>query len=534
MRRAWIVVSVLALLFLAITPVIAQEEDAHIRVAHFSPDTPAVDIYVDGEVAIAGLAFPEITDFVSLPAGGYEIAVAPADTSIEDAAIGPAELIFDAGSWTTIAAIGSLETGTLAPAVLAEDLSDTDGPARVNVFHAIEGAPAVDVLADGGVLIRRLGYPGTLGNNDGAFDLEVEAGSYDLSVTVTGDASAEVLSAEGFALEENTVYFIAAVGTADAPQVAVASVNLDMMGDDMMMEAGNIVEVAQEAGSFTTLLAAAEAAGLAETLADGGPFTVFAPTGDAFAALLEALGVSAEDVLADTEMLTTVLLYHVLDGAVMAETVVTLDGESVATLQGEMVSISIVDGGVVLNDSVNVVATDVAASNGVIHVIDGVLLPPSSMAMEADMSDDMMMDTGNIVEVAQEAGSFTTLLAAAEAAGLADTLADGGPFTVFAPTDDAFAALLESMDVSAEDLLADTDLLTTVLLYHVLDGAVIAETVVTLDGESVATLQGEMVSVSIVDGGVVLNDTVNVVATDVTASNGVIHVIDGVLLPPTN
>ncbi|MCU0261298.1 MAG: fasciclin domain-containing protein, partial [Ilumatobacteraceae bacterium] len=128
---------------------------------------------------------------------------------------------------------------------------------------------------------------------------------------------------------------------------------------------------------LSTLVAALDAAGLVETFADceGGPFTVFAPTNDAFAAALEALGLTAEQLLADTETLTTVLTYHVVEGAVDAATVVTLD--SATTLQGEDIAIAVEGDTVVLNDSVNVVTTDIEACNGIVHVIDGVLLPPS-------------------------------------------------------------------------------------------------------------------------------------------------------------
>lgn len=139
---------------------------------------------------------------------------------------------------------------------------------------------------------------------------------------------------------------------------------------------------------------------------------------------------------------------------------------------------------------------------------------------------------GNLVEVASGAEGFSTLLAAAEAAGLVETLATGGPFTVFAPTDDAFAATLTALNMSADELLADTETLTQILLYHVVPNAVTAELVVGLT--EAATAQGAPITIEVVDGGVVLNGTVNVVATDIHASNGVIHVIDGVLLPPMN
>ena len=138
---------------------------------------------------------------------------------------------------------------------------------------------------------------------------------------------------------------------------------------------------------------------------------------------------------------------------------------------------------------------------------------------------------GTIVEVAVESGAFPTLVAAVQAAGLVEVLSGEGPFTVFAPTEEAFAAALAALDMSAEDLLGNTELLTAVLTYHVLPLAAPAELVLTLDGQSVATVNGAEVTVSI-DGGTVMVNDATVVATDIEASNGVIHVIDTVLLPP--
>jgi transforming growth factor-beta-induced protein len=147
-------------------------------------------------------------------------------------------------------------------------------------------------------------------------------------------------------------------------------------------------------------------------------------------------------------------------------------------------------------------------------------------------TEDTGADAGDIVETATAAGDFTVLLEAATAAGLVDELQGAGPLTVFAPTDEAFAAALESLGLTKDELLADTETLSAILLYHVVDGAVPAADVVTLDGESVPTLNGAEVTVRVADGKVRLNDGAEVVTADVQASNGIIHVIDGVLLPP--
>ncbi len=138
---------------------------------------------------------------------------------------------------------------------------------------------------------------------------------------------------------------------------------------------------------------------------------------------------------------------------------------------------------------------------------------------------------GTIVDVAVGAGSFTTLVAAVKAAGLVDTLSGPGPFTVFAPTDDAFAKALKELGITADQLLADKEKLTAILKYHVVSGKVLAADVLKLDGKSVATLNGAEVKVTINGSTVKINDA-TVTTPDVMASNGVIHVIDTVLLPP--
>lgn len=147
---------------------------------------------------------------------------------------------------------------------------------------------------------------------------------------------------------------------------------------------------------------------------------------------------------------------------------------------------------------------------------------PATTLAEEEMTEP------TIVDVAVD-NDFTTLVAAVQAAGLVDTLEGDGPFTVFAPTDEAFAALPEG---TLDSLLEDPEALAEILTYHVVSGEVFAADVVGL--ESATTVQGDDIAIEVVDGGVVLNGSANVVATDVEASNGVVHVIDQVLLPPSN
>ena len=316
-----------------------------------------------------------------------------------------------------------------------------------------------------------------------------------------------------------------------------------------MEVAGTVVEVAVESGAFPTLVAAVQAAGLVETLSGPGPFTVFAPTEEAFAAALAALGMTADELLGDTELLGAVLAYHVLPVAAPAEAVVALDGQSVATVGGAEVSIT-VDGGTVMVNDAAVVTANIEASNGIIHVIDTVLIPPAEPPQEpaeepaeemadepagemADEPAEEMEVAGTVVEVAVESGAFPTLVAAVQAAGLVETLSGPGPFTVFAPTEEAFAAALAALGMTADELLGDTELLGAVLAYHVLPVAAPAEAVVALDGQSVATVGGAEVSIT-VDGGTVMVNDAAVVTANIEASNGIIHVIDTVLIPPSS
>jgi len=267
----------------------------------------------------------------------------------------------------------------------------------------------------------------------------------------------------------------------------------------------DIVDTAIADGRFTTLVAAVESAGLVDALKAEGPMTVFAPTDDAFAALPEG---TVDALLADIPALTDVLLYHVVEGKVTSDQVVELT--QAQTLQGQYVNVQVEDGKVMI-DNAQVIITDIETSNGIIHVIDTVLLP----------------ETRDIVDIAVEDGRFTTLVAAVQAAGLVDALKAEGPLTVFAPTDDAFAALPEG---TVEALLADIPALTNILLYHVVDGKYMASDVVELS--QLETLQGQYLDIQVMDGKVMI-DNAQIIITDIEASNGVIHVIDAVILPET-
>jgi transforming growth factor-beta-induced protein len=269
----------------------------------------------------------------------------------------------------------------------------------------------------------------------------------------------------------------------------------------------SILDIAMDLDDFSSLVSALAKTNLASTFMMDGAYTVFAPTNDAFASFLDSNNLSFEELTADA--LAPVLKYHVVGSKVMSASLSTgYIGTIYKALDGSPVTLFIeVDGGVMLNGSVHVTAADVEASNGVIHVIDAVLTPVS------------------VVDIAVNNGSFTQLVEAVVKAGLVETLSDAGPFTIFAPTDEAFAQLYADLGVSGiEEISAET--LIPILQYHVVAGNILSSD---LSEGDVETLNGKF-SLSLA-GPVTINGTSEVVLTDIQGTNGVVHVIDKVLLP---
>jgi transforming growth factor-beta-induced protein len=299
-------------------------------------------------------------------------------------------------------------------------------------------------------------------------------------------------------------------------------------GDDDHPPPPGTLAAEATARGFTALVAAADKAGLVSALSDSASsLTVFAPTDAAFTALATRLGFASATAMVtalDGPTLAKILQYHVLPTKKLASDLVA-GGATQPTLyafEGAATALALTTtGGVKLTDAVltqaSVTTADVPASNGVIHVIDKVLVPPGVLT---------------VVQMAQLNPAFSVLVEAVVAADLATTLSGSGPFTVFAPTDAAFNAALTELSLTKAQLLASPDL-AAILTYHVLAGDVRAADVVALPKPAdVLTLQGTDFTV---DTALVITDgrgrTANLAATDVIGSNGVIHVIDNVILP---
>ena len=278
-----------------------------------------------------------------------------------------------------------------------------------------------------------------------------------------------------------------------------------------------IVDVAVSNGNFTTLVAALQATGLDATLSDtNSSFTVFAPTDEAFALLGDD---TINALLADTDTLSDILTYHVISGEVDAATAISLAGTKVAMVNGDSLGLSL-SGDSLLVNTATVITTDIHTDNGIIHVIDAVLLPPA----------DMVEPTSNIVETAIANGNFTTLVAALQAAELDAVLADeSSTFTVFAPTDAAFSLIGEE---TLNTLLENTDVLASILLQHVIpEIAVDSVTAYSLNGTMVTTASTADVALNINTTTDMLTfGGANIIIKDIYTTNGIIHVIDAVIV----
>jgi len=276
------------------------------------------------------------------------------------------------------------------------------------------------------------------------------------------------------------------------------------------IDGDSIVTTAANDGRFKTLVAALSAAGLADTLAGKGPFTLFAPTDAAFAKLPKG---TVEDLLKpeNKERLKSVLTFHVVAKSIgLAD---ALKASAAISIQGSALNVRFAEGKVMVNDSA-ILDADLVCGNGVIHVIDAVLLPPPPK--------------NDILAVAEKAGSFNTLLAAVKAVGLEDALSGKGPLTILAPTDEAFAKLPKG---TVESLLKKENLgkLRTILSNHAIAGKISAGDA--LNAKTAETIAGAKLEFRIEDGIFKVGEA-TILATDIACDNGVIHVIDAVLLPP--
>ena len=308
----------------------------------------------------------------------------------------------------------------------------------------------------------------------------------------------------------------------------IALLSSTLLTPNAFAATGDVVDVALNAPQFSTLVTALTAANLVPTLQGTGPFTIVAPTNAAFNALPN--GVLTKLLLPiNKPELVKILTYHVVPGNNNSNALTAIAGavspaNQVVTVEGSKLTFTSNGTALRINANATVTAANIAATNGIIHQIDSVLLPPTFSP--ANLQDAPI--SNNIVQTAIVNPSFSTLVTTLKAASLVDTLSGTGPFTVLAPTNDAFAKV--PADVLAKLLLPENkDTLVKILTYHVVAGKIDAAQVVKLT--SAKTVEGSNLKIGVVDGKVKLNDSTTVLTTDIQTSNGIIHSIDSVLIP---
>ncbi|HRW48758.1 MAG TPA: fasciclin domain-containing protein, partial [Caldilinea sp.] len=419
---------------------------------------------------------------------------------------------------------GSDETTLFAPtndafadipqAALDAVLADPEMLTQILLYHAVSGKVMSADLADGDVETLQ-GAP-----------VAVEVGNGKVTVNGATVTTPDLEAVNGVVHAINAVLYPPPAEEATEEAAAEAPTEAPAPAPETVVDGSlDLADSIATSGAFPTLAKALEAAGLADALSGDGPFTIFAPSEEAFAALPEG---ALADLLADPAALAELLKYHVISGDIKADQIV--NGMNASTLEGKPVTFSI-NGGVTVNGA-HILSTDLPATNGIIHVIDQVLMPPAvdekaAGAAVAATAIPAPSPTGeSIADVAANLTGFSTLIDAAEAAGVLDDLAGSGPYTIFAPTDEAFASLPAG---TLDALLADKAALENVLFYHILLNRYTAEELAAAGLDTAA--QGNLLVFTTLGDEVRVNG-VPIVQSDVEANNGIIQVIDSVLIPP--
>ncbi|MFN8372079.1 MAG: fasciclin domain-containing protein [Anaerolineae bacterium] len=354
----------IVLLALSVFSAQAQGDTVRVRLAHLSLDAGELDLFINGSPAFSA-NFGAITRYFEGGAGTYQLAVVPTGSDISAAVLGPADVVFEAGHSYTLAAIGQQADLSFSPLVIDETLTlqnagiTTSSP--ILLINAVSGAPALDVFAGDAPLAAQLSFGGYAA-------AAAPAGEFEISATSAGQVGNVIFSQTALGLPNNLL-LVALAGGAD--DFALFSANTSGL---------NAIEfltgLTGTVYSSDLLLSAINAAGLTDALANQGPFTLFAPLDSAFAALPAD---TMNAVLSDAGTLTNVLGYHIVPGyspsADIVDGILTNGTISFTSSQGGSITISSSDGRVLLNDSAQLIGADYYVRNGVIHFIDGVLMP---------------------------------------------------------------------------------------------------------------------------------------------------------------
>jgi uncharacterized surface protein with fasciclin (FAS1) repeats len=346
------------------TAEVLADTGAHVRFAHFAPNAPAVQIMLNGAVdeALEALEYPSMSDWMTVEAGTLNLEIASTGAGETVSLLGPADLSVSAGTWQTIALVGTNPVN----AVVVQEVYDEPlpGTGGLTFFNALEGSPAVDLHRNDVIFFAALDYPTAEG---GTFfsTLMADSGTYDFRVTDNQDPSAQLAEAMGQELEENAYTFIALIGTLDDPQLFVDVTDRSEVAIELglLPEPGTLIDALGADDNLTALESVFASSDMAEMMtADDAEYTIFAPANFALDDMLAA-GVSSDQV-------SSLLMNHTVEGKLTSRDL--LNGDPITTLAGTPLTVT-VEGNNIYVNGVQVIAVNIPASNGVIHMLSGVL-----------------------------------------------------------------------------------------------------------------------------------------------------------------
>jgi uncharacterized surface protein with fasciclin (FAS1) repeats len=364
----------------------------NLRVAHFVADSDAIDVYINDTILFDDIAFADVSRFVSLQPGTYSVAFAPVNTSVEKAILSPVTVTVADGAFITVSAIGSAANESIEVSLLEEDYTPlADEMSRLTVYHALEGVEAIDVVEAGAALLENIAYGETA-------TVDLATGIYEPAITLNGDED-NLLEPMRVSLWNGSYYFAALIGSVDAPQLVITSVRADeanefrtgraLAGGDGQVPLGgsdaselNVIDTLKANDEFSLLVAVLEVADeeVINRLGSVNAVTLLAPTDRAFENLITTLNMTEDEFLSETEIITDILLYHVINSEILATDFRDAAGTSVITMlpQNQAFFVTVTDNGtILLNGFVQFEQVDIRTSNGVIHIIEDVLLPQS-------------------------------------------------------------------------------------------------------------------------------------------------------------
>jgi hypothetical protein len=337
------------------------DDSAYLRIAHFAPDAASVDAYLNGNIAVRNLNYPSASRWFAVDPGTYTMAVAASGQTANDTLIDPFDVTASAGTWQTVAVIGSTASGTLQASVIAEDYSDLlPSTGSFTFVNALEGSPPVNLVRDGVVFFAQVGSPG----QDAALSssLLVDAGIFDVSVTAGDDPAQVFAERTGLELPENAYTLVALIGTLGDSRLFVLTTDRSevQIVRGLLPKPGQLLDALRANENLTAFADTLESTGLSDLLSGDTEYTILAPANFAF-----------DDSAAMTaEQQAEALRGYIVEGKFTS--IELVDAGTLTALDGSTLNVTTDANGIFINN-VQVIDVNIPATNGVIHMLNGLL-----------------------------------------------------------------------------------------------------------------------------------------------------------------